>query len=116
MGIIGQVFEVSIDLEPMLCVLGWIEGEGKLGDTQLAILRCLFQARRLIAQKWQFTIPPSSREWEQVMNVVMLKERTSYIRQGALKKFNKIWEMWGEKGKGKGIYINSQKDAKLERG
>lgn len=71
-GIIGQVFEVSIDLETMLCVLGWIEGEGKLGDAQLAILRCLFQARKLIAQKWQSTISPSSREWEQGMNVVIL--------------------------------------------
>lgn len=76
MGILEQVFEVSIEMEVMLCVLGWMEGVGKPGNTQLAVLRCLFQARRLIAQRWQSSTPPSSREWKQCMNKVILKERT----------------------------------------
>lgn len=52
LGVIDQVFVVSPSLDVKLCVLGLVEGEANPGNTQVATLRCLFQAKKLIAQRW----------------------------------------------------------------
>ena len=63
-------------------------------DILEAATRCLFQARKLIALKWQAQNPPTVAEWLNVMNSTIGKERGTWIRRGNLKKFNAIWEHW----------------------
>lgn len=92
--IIGQVFGGPLDWDVRLCELGFVEGEGNPGCTQVAILRCLFQARKLIAQRWQSVLPPSSREWESDMNETIWKEKSVYVRQNSIKKYEEIWKPW----------------------
>lgn len=64
---INSVFGTSLDTESKVCLLGLIEEEGVLGSTQIAITRCLFQGRKLIAYKWQEKNPPSVAEWVKVV-------------------------------------------------
>lgn len=88
--------ETSTELEPKKCLLGLEEGEGKLGNIQVAAMRCLLQARILIARRWQSALPLSSEEWKNCMNGIILKEKAVYIKQGAPRKYDMIWKPWWE--------------------
>lgn len=95
-GIIDRVFGTSTRLEAKYCLLGLVEGAGNPGSIQTAVLRCLFKARKLISLRWQSVLPPSSREWSNSMNVVILKEKPVYIKQGTLRKYDNMWKPWWE--------------------
>lgn len=91
---IDRVFRTSTELKPKRCLLGLEVGEGKLGNTQVAVMTCLFQARILIARRWQSVLPPSSEEWKNSMNGIIIKDKAIYIKQGAIWKYDLIWEPW----------------------
>lgn len=95
--IINTTFRVKLDLEPKTCVLGHIDED--LGDvsTIIAIARCLYQARKLIAKSWQSKTPPTPEEWVRIVNSLVWKEKTTYTRLGHYGKFVKIWNL-GYKG------------------
>lgn len=92
--IISTTFRVKLELEPKTCILGYIDRE--LGDRSAAIAtaRCLYQARKLIAQSWQSKTPPTPEEWVRTINSLVWKEKTNYTRMGNYSKFFKIWNPW----------------------
>lgn len=51
---INAVLGVSLELDPKLCIMGYM------------VLRCLFKAWKLIAQKWLALDPPTSIEWVKI--------------------------------------------------
>lgn len=75
---INSVFGTSLDMEATTCLLGLMEENGMSGDTQTAIIRCLFQSRKLIAQKWQTKDPPTVVEWMKVVKDTIGKEIDIY--------------------------------------
>lgn len=95
-GIIDQAFGAFTKLEAKHCLLGLVEGVGIPGGWQVAVMRCLFQARNLIARRWQSVLPLSSEEWLNSMNVIILKEKAVHIKQGALRKYEMFWKSWWE--------------------
>ena len=92
--IINVTFGITLELEARVCLLGCIEERMGQRDILEAAIRCLFQARKLIALKWQAQNPPTVEEWFNVMNSTIGKERGTWIRRGNLKKFKAIWEHW----------------------
>lgn len=94
LGTINSVFGTSLDLNARLCVLSHAEGKGAPGNTQIAVLRCLFQARKLIAHRWQSVMPPTCGERVKVIKETSWKEKFIYIKRGNLKQFEKIWKLW----------------------
>lgn len=54
---IDRVFGTSTELEAKRCLVGLVGDGGKLGNRQIAVMRCLFQARNPIARRWQSAIP-----------------------------------------------------------
>lgn len=84
-------------MEPKLCVLGYREKFREGVSTTVAVLRCLFQARKLIAQRWQSRRPPSVSEWIHTINEVIWKEKVVYIKRGNLREFEKMWGPWLDK-------------------
>lgn len=50
-------------MDPRLCILGVGEGIDGGAEVTKVVLRCLFQARKLIAQRWQSVKPPSVKDW-----------------------------------------------------
>lgn len=57
---INKIFGTKLEMDPRLCVLGYrrVPGGGK--STTVAVVRCLFRAQKLIAQRWQSESPPIS--------------------------------------------------------
>ena len=76
-------------MDPRTCILGiWEE------STIKAAIRCLFQARKLIAQRWQAVNPPTISEWTNVVTATVWKEKAVYAKRGNIKEFDKIWKPW----------------------
>ena len=78
----------------MTCLLGSIEDTRVPQGSGEAILRCLFQARKTIAQKWQAQTPPSVVNWIASMKLTISNERVYFTRQGNYGKFVRIWGPW----------------------
>lgn len=92
--IINGIFGTSQGQEVKLCVLGYREKLGEGQSVTVAILRCLFQARKLIALKWQSRKPPAVSKWINTINETELKEKLTYIKRGNLREFEKMWRVW----------------------
>lgn len=92
--IIETRFGIRLELEAKTCVLGLIRQNIGNGHRVTAVIRCLYQARKLIAQSWLSAAPPTSGDWVRTMNTLVRIERTTYTRRGSYKKFTKIWELW----------------------
>ena len=58
------------------------------------VLRCLFQALKLIAQRWQAHAPPSVKNWAETINAMIWSERVTFIKQGNYKRFERVWGAW----------------------
>lgn len=71
-----------------------MEEEGVLGSMQIAVTRCLFQGRKLIAGKWQDKNPPTVIEWVKAVKDTIEKEKYIYKKRGNYRKFVKIWKQW----------------------
>ena len=50
---INKIYKTKLEMNPRLCILGLGEEISRMTSTSKAVLRCLFQARKLIAQRWQ---------------------------------------------------------------
>lgn len=91
---LNKVFSLKLKMDPKLCILGVGESIGK-GKTKTKIVqRCLFQARKLIAQRWQARTPPLKDEWIKTVIETMWKEKAVYIKRRNLKEFKKLWRPW----------------------
>ena len=81
---INRVFGSSLDPVALTCLLGCMEDNQVPPGNLEAILRCLFQARKIIAQKWQAHAPPSVENWVATINLTISSERAFSTRQGNL--------------------------------
>ena len=91
---INEVFGISLNPVARICLLGCIEDIRVPQGSLEAILRCLFQARKTIAQKWQAQTPPSVENWLETMKLTISNERVYFTRQGNYGKFTNIWGPW----------------------
>lgn len=57
------------------------------------VLRCLFQARELIAQRWLVPDPPTNIEWVKIAKNTVTSENFVYKKR-RFRKFEKIWGPW----------------------
>lgn len=72
------MFGVSLGLDPKFYILGYVN-EGTLSyNTQIAVLRCLFQDSKLIAQRWLALDPPTSIEWVKIVKITVRSEKFVY--------------------------------------
>lgn len=94
LNIIEMRFGIRIEQAAKSCVLGLIRQNIEYRPIDIAIIRCLYQARKLIAKAWLSALPPTPEEWVRTMNSVVRTEKTIYIRRGSYKKFSRIWELW----------------------
>lgn len=83
-------------MDPKLCILGVGEGIGRGNVKTKVVLRCLFQARKLIAQRWQAEKPPSKEDWIRTVTETVWKEKVVYARRRNMREFKKIWKPWLE--------------------
>lgn len=54
-GVLGKInskFGLALQMDPILCILGYLEQNVGSASTRIAILRCLYQARKEITWKW----------------------------------------------------------------
>lgn len=91
---INKIFKLSLKMHPKLCIMGVGERLGNIKNK--VVLRCLFQAKKLIAQRWQAEKPPSKEDWFKTVTETIWKEKVVYARRGNLKEFKKIWLPWLE--------------------
>ena len=54
----------------------------------------LFQARKLIAQRWQAVNPPTISEWTNAVTATVWKEKAVYAKRRNIKEFDQIWKPW----------------------
>lgn len=98
-GNLGNIFGTTVANEPLACILGHRRVMGERLSTTLAVTRALFQARKLIALRWQVKEPPTVKDWISTMNETLGRERMVYIKRGNLQEFESMWKMWIEKVK-----------------
>lgn len=84
-------------MDPRLCILGLGEGIDGMPGVTKAVLRCLFQARKLIAQRWKAKKPSTVREWVSIVTEMIWREKTVYTRRRNIKDFKKVWGPWLER-------------------
>lgn len=87
-------FKIRLELEAKICVLGLVRGNLRNDSIITATARCLYQARKLIAQLWLSAVPPTPEEWVRTIDALGRTEKTIYIRRGSYTKFAKIWKLW----------------------
>lgn len=92
--LINSVFSSCIDLDPMTCILGYVEDIPVNSDEKLAVSRILYMARKVIAFHWLDSEPPTKQELVNKVNWLLLMERGIYLKRGATKKFEKLWARW----------------------
>ncbi|PIO12292.1 hypothetical protein AB205_0045360 [Aquarana catesbeiana] len=92
----NSVFGTSLDMEARTCLMSLMEKNGMLKDTQTAIIRCLFQGKKLIARKWQAKDPLTMAEWMKEVKDMIMKEKLWYGKIGSMKKYKSIWKLWLE--------------------
>lgn len=67
----NSIFGVTLELNPITCILGYIWEEGIANRRQTTLIRCLFLAHKLIATKWLAISPPTHTEWiKKVDNII----------------------------------------------
>lgn len=88
---INKTFKSSLEPEAKTCLLGCLEEDRVLPGIIEVVLRCLFQARKLIAQKWQAQAPPTVESWTATINSMVWSERVLYIMQNNIRKFETMW-------------------------
>lgn len=91
---INITFKTNLELDSKTCVLGHVGDGLRDRSTAVAVARCLFQARKLIAQLWQSKTPPTSEDWIGIVNSTVWSERTFYTRAGNYNKFVRLWNPW----------------------
>lgn len=94
---INSTLGIEISLDPNLCLLNIMEEPNISKHTHTAMTRGLFQARKLIAQKWiSIYPPPTVEEWRTQIKETIIKEEFIYTHGGSQDKFDAIWKSWVE--------------------
>lgn len=93
----SEIYGITLGMEAELYILGYRKELEEKKSTTVAILRCLFQARKIIAMRWQLRTPPVVRDWISAINETICKEKAAYIKRGYLKEYNRMWMPWVEK-------------------
>ena len=91
---INKIFKTSLEPEARTCLLGDAEEHRIPAGALESVLRCLFQARKLIAQRWQAHVPPTVENWVENINALIWCERVAFIKQGNYNRFRRVWEPW----------------------
>lgn len=91
---LNRVFQTTIPLDPIHCILGVLEDTVPEEMTRIAITRALFQARKLILLGWKSTSPPSVRSWITHMGNTLIMEKHIYQHRGSPNRFERIWAPW----------------------
>lgn len=60
---INEVLQIKLSADPGLCILNIMEESSFSKNIYDTIVRSLFQASKLIAQKWISIYPPTVEEW-----------------------------------------------------
>ena len=89
---INKTFKTKLEAESKICLLGSIEENRVPASSLEVVLRCLFQARKLIALRWQAQIPPTAKSWVETINTMIWSERVTLTRQGNYRKFVRMWK------------------------
>lgn len=92
--LINLVFSTTIDLDPMTCILGYVEDATVDSDEKLAIAQILYMARKIIAFHWLDSASPTKQELVNKVNWLLLLKRGIYLKRGSKKKFEKLWARW----------------------
>ena len=93
----NTTYKTKLEMDPRTCILGLWEERNRAASTIKAILRCLFQATKLIAQRLQAENPSSVREWVNAVTETIWKEKVVYTKRRNIRVFDKIWNPWLEK-------------------
>lgn len=92
--LINATYSVTIDTDPMTCILGYVEDLTVDAYEKIAIARILFMARKVIAYHWLDSAPPIRQELINKVNWLLLLERGIYLKRHSPYKFEKMWAKW----------------------
>ena len=92
--LLNRVYLTNIPVDPKPCLLGIIDDMSLDDNSRQAILRALFQARRLILRHWKAVDPPTLKEWITQMGDTIRMERYVYQHRGCSRKFEQVWAPW----------------------
>lgn len=65
--VINRTFGTTLETDARLCVLGYREWKGEGTSLITVVTRCLFQAQKMIAQRWQSVKPSTVVEWLKII-------------------------------------------------
>lgn len=94
LNIIETRFRIRLELEAKVCVLGLVKQNLGNGSIVIAVVRCLYQARKLIAQSWLSVVPPTPEDWVRTIDALVRTEKIIHTRRGSYRKYVKIWKLW----------------------
>lgn len=89
---INGVYQTCKEMDPKVCILGYLEKERYSMEVKIPINRLLFIARKIISLKWVSSGAPTYEEWRLEVNDALLKERQLYQSRSLLDKFQKMCE------------------------
>lgn len=91
---ISSVFQIRVPLDPLICILGAIDEEIYPPPNNIAIIRLLYLARKLVARFWLSVNVPTKKQWIEQVNYILIREHLTYQHRNASRKFNSIWQPW----------------------
>lgn len=94
--IINSLLRIKLPVDTGICLLNIIEESSFSECVYVIIARILFQAWKLIAQKWISIYPPTVEEWRIQKKEAMLKEKFIFLHRACQGKFEAIWRRWLE--------------------
>lgn len=94
MACVNKVFKISLPMDPRFCILNDIETVVQDKHCVTAVTRCLFAARKLVAQRWMASTAPTLVLWIAAVNRVLKLEKYTYQHRGVYAKFEKLWAPW----------------------
>lgn len=80
--IIETRFKIKLKQEARVCILGLMGENMGCNNKKIAIARCLYQARKLIAQSWLSTTPPITEDWLRTVDKLVWTEKNSLYQEG----------------------------------
>ncbi|OCT62622.1 hypothetical protein XELAEV_18043708mg, partial [Xenopus laevis] len=92
--VIKEITNTNLSMEdvPLILLSLDIDKKGLLRDP--LTLHLLYAARSIIPRHWRKTVPPSSMEWQQVVEHTRKMEEITHIIHNKSAKYWDIWEPW----------------------
>lgn len=91
---ISSVYQATVSLYPVTCLLGAVDEEFFTPPTNMAVLRLLYIARKQIAHLWLSPHIPTTKQWIEQVNNALIKEKLTYQHRNLVNQFYKIWQPW----------------------